>query len=149
MSNLTRWEPMRDVVTLRDAMDRLFDEAFTRPWLARDGRSAAFAPAIDMYQTENDVVVKAAVPGIKPEDVQINVTGDLLTIKGETQESNEAREKSYQMREQRWGTFERTIQLPTLITAEKSKAEFENGILIITLPKADAVKPKTITVKPK
>ncbi len=149
MSNLTRWEPMRDVVTLRDAMDRLFDEAFTRPWLRRDGASAAFAPAMDLYQTESDVVVKAAIPGIKPEDVQINVTGDLLTIKGETRESNESKEKSYQIREQRWGAFERTVQLPTLITAEKAKADFENGILTITLPKADEVKPKTITVKAK
>ena len=149
MSNLTRWEPMRDVVTLRDAMDRLFDEAFTRPWLARDGGGGAFEPAVDMYQTENDVVVKTAVPGLKPEDVQINVTGDMLTIKGETRESSETREKAYHIRERRWGAFERSIPLPTLIMADKAKAEFENGVLTITLPKAEEVKPKTITVKPK
>ncbi len=113
------------------------------------GGSAAFAPAIDLYQTENDIVVKAAVPGMKPEDVQINVTGDLLTIKGEMRESNESKDKSYQIREQHWGALERTIQLPTLITAEKAKADFENGILTITLPKAEEVKPKTITVKAK
>ncbi len=149
MSNLTRWEPMREVITLRDAMDRLFDEAFTRPWMARDGGSAEFAPAIDMYQTQDDVVVKAAIPGIKEEDVQINVTGDVLTIKGETRESNEVKEKAYHIREQRWGSFERSIALPTLVTAEKAKAEFENGVLTITLPKAEEVKPKTITVKAK
>ncbi len=149
MSNLTHWEPMRDVITLRDAMDRLFDEAFTRPWIGRDGGSAAGAPAIDLYQTENDVVIKAAIPGIKPEAVQINVTGDLLTIKGETQENTETNEKSYHIRERRWGAFERAIPLPTLISAEKAKADFENGVLTITLPKAEAVKPRTITVKAK
>lgn len=149
MSNLTRWEPMRDVITLRDAMDRLFDEAFTRPWGGGDGLLHASAPAIDMYQTENDVVVKAAVPGLKPEDVQINVTGDMLTIKGETRESSETKEKAYHIREQRWGSFERTIPLPTLITSDKAKADFENGVLTITLPKAEEVKPKTITVKAK
>lgn len=149
MSNLTRWEPMRDAITLRDAMDRLFDEAFTRPWFGRDGRAASFDPAIDMYQTENDVVVKAAVPGLKPEEVQINVTGDILTIKGETHESSESKEKSYHIREQRWGAFERSLPLPTLIAADKAKAEFENGVLTVTLPKAEEVKPKTITVKAK
>ncbi len=149
MSNLTRWEPMRDVITLRDAMDRLFDEAFTRPWELRDGMHGAAGPAIDMYQTENDVVVKAAVPGIKPEDVQINVTGEMLTIKGETREKNEVKDKAYHIREQRWGSFERSISLPTLIMADKAKAEFEDGVLTITLPKAEEVKPKTITVKAK
>ncbi len=149
MSNLAHWEPMREVITLRDAMDRLFDEAFTRPWSGRDGTSGAYTPAIDMYQTENDVVVKAAVPGMKPEDVQINVTGDTLTIKGESDESHETKEKSYHIRERRWGTFERSIPLPTLISADKARAEFENGVLTITLPKAEEVKPKTIAVKAK
>ena len=149
MSNLTRWEPMRDMVTLRDAMDHLFDEAFTRPWGARDGMHGVSVPAIDMYQTENDVVIKAAVPGMKAEDVQINVTGDMLTLKGEVREKNEVKEKAYHIREQRWGSFERSIALPTLITADKAKAEFDDGILTITLPKAEEVKPKTISVKTK
>lgn len=149
MSNLTRWEPMRDVITLRDAMDRLFDEAFTHPWLARDGGSMGSAPAIDMYQTQDEVVVKATIPGMKQEDVQINVTGDVLTIKGETRENSEVKEKAYHIREQRWGSFERSVALPTLVSAEKAKAEFENGLLIITLPKAEEVKPKTIAVRAK
>lgn len=148
MSNLTRWEPMRDMVTLRDAMDRLFDEAFTRPWFSDGGRGMSM-PAVDMYQTDDDVIVKVAVPGMKPEDVQISVTGDMLTIKGETKEETDNKEKAYHIREQRWGSFERVITLPSAVRSDKAQAEFDNGILNITLPKAEEVKPKTISVKAK
>ena len=147
MSNLIRWEPAREMMTLRDAMDRLFDDAFTRPLRLNDGQFSV--PAVDMYQTDNDVVVKAAIPGVKADEVQINVTGEVLTIKGETKEKDEVKEKAYHMREQRWGMFERTIALPTDVIADKAKAEFENGILTITLPKAEEVRPKTITIKTK
>jgi HSP20 family protein len=146
MSNLIRWEPMREMVTLREAMDRLFDDAFTRPLgLTDDWRG----PAIDMYQTDDEVVVKAALPGIKADEVQINVTGDLLTIKGETKEGSETKDKNYHIREQRWGAFERSVMLPTAVVSDKAKAEFEDGVLTVTLPKAEEVKPKTITVKAK
>lgn len=147
MSNLIRWEPAREMMTLRDAMDRLFDDAFTRPLRMYD-RDLSM-PAVDMYQTDNEVVVKAAIPGIKADDVQINVTGEVLTIKGETKEKEETKDKAYHIREQRWGMFERTIALPTDVVADKAKAEFENGILTITLPKAEEVKPKTISIKTK
>ena len=147
MSNLIRWQPMSEMVTLRDAMDRLFDEAFTRPWGLSDGGRSRMAPSVDMFETENEVVVKAALPGIKADQVDINVTGEVLTLKGETHEETDENGKSFHIREQRWGQFERSIVLPTAILADKAKAEFENGILTVTLPKADEVKPKTITVK--
>ena len=149
MSNLTRWQPVREMVTLRDAMDRLFDEAFTRPWGQVDGWRGFGGPSIDMYETENDVVIKASLPGLKADDVQINVTGEMLTIKGQMKEDAEVKEKAYHLREQRYGAFERNISLPTLVMSDKAKAEFEDGILTITLPKAEEVKPKTITVKAK
>ena len=149
MSNLIRWQPMREMVTLRDAMDRLFDEAFTRPWAMTDGGRLALAPSVDMFETENDVVIKASLPGLKAENVEINVTGEMLTIKGETREKSEVKEKAYHIREQRWGSFERSVALPTTVLSDKAKAEFEDGILTITLPKAEEVKPKTITVKPR
>ena len=149
MSNLTRWQPMREMVTLRDAMDRLFDDAFTRPWGALDGWRGIGGPSVDMYETENDVVVKASLPGLKADDVQINVTGEMLTLKGEIKDKSDVSEKSYHVREQRYGAFERSISLPTLVTPEKAKAEFEDGVLTISLPKAEEVKPKTITVKAK
>ncbi len=147
MSNLIRWEPAREMMTLRDAMDRLFDDAFTRPLRLNDGHWSM--PAVDMYQTDNEIVVKAAVPGVKTEDAQINVTGEVLTIKGEVKEKEEVKEKAYHLREQRWGMFERTLALPTDVIADKAKAEFENGILTITLPKAEEVRPKTISIKTK
>jgi HSP20 family protein len=147
MSNLIRWEPAREMMTLREAMDRLFDDAFTRPFsLANNGWSV---PAVDMYQTDNEVVVKAALPGIKADEVQINVTGEVLTIKGDTRQENETKEKAYHIREQSWGTFERSLILPTEVIADKAKADFENGILTITLPKAEEVKPKSISIKTK
>jgi HSP20 family protein len=135
------------MMTLRDAMDRLFDDAFTRPLRLYDGNMSM--PAVDMFQTDNEVVVKAAIPGVKADEVQISVTGEALTIKGETKEKDEVKEKAYHIREQRWGMFERTLALPTQVVADKAKADFENGVLTITLPKAEEVRPKTITIKTK
>lgn len=147
MSNLTRWEPVREMMTLREAMDRLFDDAFTRPINLRDGGWSA--PAIDLYQTDDEVVVKAALPGFRADDVQINVTGEVLTIRGELKHEEEQKEKAWHIREQRWGSFERSVALPTDVVADKANADFANGILTITLPKAEEVKPKTITVRAK
>ncbi|HET6824037.1 MAG TPA: Hsp20/alpha crystallin family protein [Anaerolineales bacterium] len=147
MSNLTRWEPVREMMTLREAMDRLFDDAFTRPINLRDGGWTS--PAVDMYQTDDEVVVKAALPGFNADEVQINVTGDVLTLRGETKHEEEKKDKAWHIREHRWGSFERSIALPTDVTADKAVADFENGILTITLPKAEEVKPKTISVKAK
>jgi HSP20 family protein len=134
------------MMTLREAMDHLFDDAFTRPLTLRDGWSA---PAIDMYQTDDEIVVKASLPGVKADEVQINITGEVLTLKGETKQVEEKKDKAWHMREQRWGAFERAVALPTEVVADKAKAEFENGILTITLPKAEEVKPKIINIKAK
>ena len=148
MSNLTRWEPAREMMTLREAMDRLFDDAFTQPFSTRDGWSAS-TPAVDMYQTEDEIVVKASLPGIKADEVQINVTGDVLTLKGEVKHEEEKNDRSWHIREQRWGSFQRSVALPTNVVSDKAKAEFENGILTITLPKAEEVRPRTITINAK
>ena len=147
MSNLTRWEPVREMMTLREAMDRLFDDAFTRPLNLRDGGWSS--PAIDMYQTDDEVVVKAALPGFKADEVQINVTGDVLTLRGEMKHEEEQKDKAWHIREHRWSSFERSITLPTAVKADKAVADYENGILTVTLPKAEEVKPRTITVKAK
>jgi HSP20 family protein len=147
MSNLSRWEPVREMMTLREAMDRLFDDAFTRPLNLRDGGWSS--PAIDMYQTDDEVVVKAAIPGFKADEVQINVTGEVLTLRGEMKHEEEKKDKAWHIREQRWNSFERSITLPTDVKADKASADFEDGVLTITLPKAEEVKPKTITVKAK
>jgi HSP20 family protein len=145
MNKMIRFEPMREMVTLREAMDRLFDDAYMRP-VSLTGTTWQ-APAVDMYQTDDEIIVKAALPGIKADEVQISVTGEALTLKGEIKHEEDTKEKTYHMREQRWGTFERTITLPTDVVANKANADFEDGILTIRLPKAEEVRPKTITVK--
>ena len=147
MSNLTRWEPVREMMTLREAMDRLFDDAFTRPIHLRDGGSSA--PAVDMYQTDDEVVVKVALPGFKADEVQINVTGDVLSLRGELKREQEEKDKAWHIREHRWSSFERSVALPTQVKTDGANADFENGILTITLPKAEEVKPRTISVKAK
>lgn len=147
MSNLSIWEPAREMMTLREAMNRLFDDSFTRP-VSGNGISSVI-PAIDLYQTNDEVVVRAALPGLKADDVQISVTGEVLTLRGEFKAVNEKKEATWHVRENRFGAFERTIMLPTDVQTDKAKADFENGILTITLPKAEAVKPKTIAIKAK
>lgn len=146
MTNLIRWQPMRDFLTIREAMDQLFNEMAT----SQLGRPEGFGyPAVDMYQTENDVIIKATLPGIKAEDMQISVTGDVLTLRGEVRGEEETKNSSYHIRERRFGSFSRSIPLPAPVLADKSKAEFEDGVLTLVLPKAEEVRPKTITVKAK
>ena len=102
-----------------------------------------------MVQTDEAVVIKASIPGIKPDDINISITGDTLTIRGETKEDEKFNNSEYQIREMRFGSFARSILLPSRIVSDKASAEFENGVLKLTLPKAEEVKPKTITIKAK
>lgn len=146
MSTLTRWEPVREMMTLREAMDRLFDDAFTHP--INMGTVSAM-PAIDMYQNEDDLIVKASLPGLTKDNVDITIAENVLTLRGEYKTNENEADKAYHIREQRYGIFERALRLPTDVEVDKAKAEFENGILNITLPKAEAVKPKLISIKAK
>lgn len=147
MNKIVRWQPVNDLVSLRDAMDRLFEDS----WVSSRGLTGPSnwaEPTLDVYETPNEVVVKAVVPGIKPDDVEITLTGNRLSIQGETKEETEDKNKNYIRRETRYGSFSRTLELPTGIQTDKADAKFENGILTINLPKAEEVKPKTIKVKP-
>jgi len=146
MSSLIRWEPFRETLSLRDWMDRALEESWSRPVVGINGIST---PAVDLYQTDDEVVVKATLPGVKSEDLNISVTGDVLTIRGEVKAESSSNEVNYHVRERSFGGFSRSLALPTAVLADKARAEFENGILSLTLPKADEVKPKTITVKSK
>lgn len=147
MSNLIlRREPVREMMTLREAMDQLFNDAFTRPL---SGPGMAAIPALDLYQTDDEIVVKVALPGLKSDDVQISVTGDTLTLRGEFKQEEEHKETIYHIREHRYGSFERSVVLPVDVQTDKADAEFKDGVLKVTLPKAETVKPKTITVKAK
>lgn len=146
MSSIMRWQPLREMVTYNQMMDRLFDE-----FLGRRPASYGIAgiPEVDMYQTDEDVVLKATLPGVNAKDINISVTGDVLTIRGEIKEEQVIDKANYHLRERRSGTFARSITLPTSVVSDKAQAVFEDGVLNLTLPKAEEVKPKSITIKAK
>jgi HSP20 family protein len=135
---IERWHPFTDIMTLRQAMDRLFEDSFVRP-----------SRALDIYQKPDEVVVKAAMSGVKPEDVNIDITGDTLTIKGERKAENEIKREDYLYQERRYGAFSRTVVLPSGLKSDKAEATMEDGVLTLTIPKAEEVKPKAIKVKAK
>ena len=149
MANITRWDPFGDMLSLRQAMDRLFEDAFVRPrnLIHFNGEAGAATLAVDMYETENEIVLSAAVPGVKPEDLDISIQGDVLTIKGETRTTDEVTEESFYRRERRFGAFYRQVQLPKPVKSDGAEATFENGIVKLTLPKADEARERKIPVK--
>jgi HSP20 family protein len=146
MSNLVRIDPFRELWVFRSAMDRLYDETAGLPGTAI---GALGFPAIDLYQTDDDVVVKSSLPGMNAKDLNISVTGDVLTLRGEVLEERDTEGAQYHIKERRSGSFTRSIALSAAVVADKAEAQFENGILTLRLPKAEEVKPKTITVKAK
>jgi len=149
MADLIRWEPFSEMMTLRDAMDKLFEDSFVRPSHLAWPELGRGDPPVDMYQTANGVVVKASIPGLKPDEVDISITGDILTIKGEHKEDKETKEQDYFYKEHRCGAFNRSLAIPVQVKADKAEATFENGVLTLTLPKAEEAKPKQIKVKAK
>ena len=146
MVNLVRWEPFREVMSLRQAMDRLFEDSFVGlPHLKVNGRDFP----MDMYQEKDNLVVKAALPGVKPEELDITIADNMLTIKGEHKEEQETKEDDYLYRERYYGAFSRSVAIPMEVKSDKAQATFEEGVLTLTLPKADAIKPKRVKIKPK
>jgi HSP20 family protein len=145
MRSLVRWDPFVDVRGLSRRMDRLFGDFMRDPHVVL-WEPAELGFALDVYENDDALVVKAALPGVRPDEVDISVTGDVLTIKGETKSEEETKDDNYHRRELRYGAFSRSIALPTRVNHEKAEATFENGILTITLPKAEEVKPKSIKI---
>jgi HSP20 family protein len=142
---IQRWDPFREVVSLRDAVSSLLQESFVRPiGILGDGGSAMLP--LDISENENEFIVKASLPGVRPEDVQITAHGDTLTLRGEIKAEEEKKDEHYHLRERRFGQFQRTVTLPTPISADKAQAHFENGVLTLTLPKAEEAKPKQIKI---
>ncbi len=138
-------EPFSD---LRQMMDRVWEDEIRPLALWRSLGENGNMP-LDMYQTPEEVVVKATIPGVKPEEVDITIAGDVLTIKGESKAEQEKDDTDYFYRERRYGAFTRTVALPSGLETDKAKAEFENGVLKLTIPKAEEVKPKQIKVSVK
>jgi HSP20 family protein len=149
MANITRWDPFGDMLSLRQAMDRLFEDAFVRPrqLMHIGGEEAMATLAVDMHETDSDIVLSAAVPGVKPEDLDISIQGDVLTIKGESRSDDEVKEESYLRRERRFGSFFRQVQLPKPVRSDGADATFENGVLKLRLPKSEEARERKIPVK--
>jgi HSP20 family protein len=149
MATLTRWDPFGEMMSLRDAMDRLFEDSFVR---AGNGGTHLIngtqTLALDMYETDNDLVVEASLPGFSPNEVDISVTGNSLTITGEMKSAERREEKGkYYYHERRYGTLQRNISLPVQVNSDRAQATFQNGILMLTLPKVEEAKPKHIPLK--
>jgi HSP20 family protein len=143
MANVTRWDPFQDMLSLREAMNQLMEESYVRP---NGTRGQGFVPALDLSETAEGFLVEAAVPGLKPEDVEITVENNVLTIKGETRQAKEDKQRSFHRIERRFGSFQRTIALPNTVKPDAIKASLEHGVLRLEIPKAEEVKPRKISV---
>jgi len=142
---LTRWDPFRELMTIRNTMDRLFDSVIAgspTTW-----QPAAWDLALDVTESEDEFTVKASLPGINPDDLEITFTNNTLTIKGETKEEKDVEKAHYHLRERRYGSFARSITLPAGIETDKIQANYEAGVLKLRLPKAEEVKPKKIAIR--
>ncbi len=145
---LTRFEPFRDLATLQDRFDRLFEEGLgrLRPWTREAIDGTAWSPAVDIVETENDIVLRADLPGIDPKDVDIQVENGALTLKGERKFESDVKEDDYRRVERVYGSFLRSFALPQTVDAEKVEAEYRNGVLELKLPKRPEARPKQIKV---
>jgi HSP20 family protein len=142
--SMIRWEPFDEMMSIRESMDRLFEDFFSRR--PRTAGPLVWQPALEVYETDNEVVVKAELPGIDPKSVNVTVTAEGLTIKGEAKSEHEDKGRNYYRRELRYGAFQRTVALPNEVKSDETKATFKHGILEVKIPKAERVRPKTVAV---
>ena len=150
MTTLTRWNPWRDMMTLREAMNQLFEDSFVRPVRTTQPVGSPERPCrlpLYVYTTPEEIVIVASLPGLTPDEVNISIEGDTLSIRGELRPPLE--NVDYLFQERPYGAFARTLTLNVPVEAEKAEAVFENGVLTLTLPKAEETKPKVIKVKSK
>jgi len=148
---IVRWEPFRDLVTIQDRMNRIFDEAFrgvSRPSAEEDwALGGTWAPAVDIYEHEGNLVLKAELPGIDSKDVDVRVENNVLTLRGERKFDEEVKRESCHRVERAYGTFSRSFTLPNVVDTQNIKAEFKDGVLRVTMPKREEAKPKQIQVQ--
>jgi HSP20 family protein len=142
-SMLSRWDPFQEMLNLRRTVDRLFDNAGAD----HEWPQMQWGLAVDVVENKDDFIVKASVPGINPDDLDVSYVDDTLTVKGEIKSDNEIKENQYHLRERRYGTFTRSITLPVKVKGDAIEASYQNGVLSLRLPKAEEVKPKRISIK--
>ena len=143
MSNLLRWDPLRELNNLRDNMNRILEEGL----LASVGATAI---PVDMYETDTEVIIETGpFPGVRPENIEVSITGNVLTLKGTLEKDIDKTEgAAYIRKERRMGDFSRSVTIPRSIKAEKATANYKSGLLIITIPKAEDARPKVINIEP-
>jgi HSP20 family protein len=141
-------DPFRDLGDIQSEVNRLFDNFFGRPTQQQGGTGMerVWAPAVDMHETKDDLVLTMEVPGVRDKDVAVSITGDLLSIKGERRFEHDVKEQQLLHVERAYGKFERLVQLPIPVQADKVKASYRDGILEVRLPKTEEIKPKEIKV---
>jgi HSP20 family protein len=143
---IIRWDPFRDLVSIRDKMNRLFEDAVTQRGEEKELVASSWAPAVDIYEDESLLVLTAEVPGLSDKDVEIKIEDNVLSIQGERKLEKETREENYHRIERAYGAFYRSFTLPNYIDQDKIKAEHENGILKITMPKKAELKPRKVRI---
>ena len=145
--SIRRWDPFDELTSLRESMERLFDDLFTTRRSGRALAPAQWEPAVELFETEGDVVFRAEMPGIDPQQVDVTVTEDTLTVKGEARTEQEQKGRNYYRRELRYGSFERAVGLPASVQADQAKATCRQGILEVRIPKAERGRAKSIKVE--
>lgn len=146
---LARFRPMDDFVSLREAMDRLFEDSFIRPAAFTGLAAGQIAVPVDLWETPDAYHLRADLPGLGPDDIDINATSDTVQISGEVKSSHDVASEGWLRQERRTGKFQRGFTLPMQIDPNKVEASFHNGVLELTLPKAESVKPRAIKVTAK
>jgi HSP20 family protein len=144
MNSITRWDPFHSLSTLQDQVNRLFESSFP----ARSDNSAltTWAPAVDIYETENELVLKADLPGISEKDLDVRVENNMLTVCGERKFEQQVKEDNYLRVERSYGSFSRSFSLPNTVNTDAIKAEYKNGVLHVVMPKRAEAKPKQVKV---
>ncbi len=145
---ITRYNPFRELMTLSERLNKMFDEGLL-PATDDEFLTGAWVPAVDIYENENEIVIKAEVPGMSEKDVEVTVENNMLTIKGERKFEEEVKKENYHRIERAYGSFQRSFQLPATVDVAKISAEQKDGILTIKLPKKEEQKPKKINIKVK
>ena len=146
MTLLTRWEPFREFSTMQDRMNRLFRESYSPEAPEEALTTTSFAPPVDIYEDEHNITLKVDVPGIDEKDIDVRIENNTLTVHGERKIEKEEKEENYRRVERQYGSFTRTFNLPPTVDAENVQADYDKGVLKITLPKKAEAKPKQIKV---
>ncbi len=146
---IVRWEPFRDLVSIQDRMNRIFDEAFRGSRGAEEdwALGGAWAPPVDIYEQDGNLVLKAELPGIDPKDVDVRVENNVLTLHGERKWDQEVRREDCHRVERAYGSFSRAFTLPNVVDTASIKAEFKDGVLRVMMPKREEAKPKQIQIQ--